>query len=283
MKRLVFFMGIVLLSMSVFPATAQPERGRRARNPVAVERLEAETAAAVSLNPATGTTRFVRFPKGFAVQPRARSRATAAGQDRHQRSLALLREYAGAFGLREDPASSLRLESETGDDLGGRHLTYAQTYRNLPVFGGRVRTHFDADGNISAVSGTLVPDIAVDPKPSLSRDAISGAALAAVSDLGRSDLAVRGMRLLVFRTGLIQGVEGQNHLAWEVEIGNGNDVRELLYVNAHSSKLLDRIRGIQDALNRRAYNTTANFPNTPFWVEGDAFPTADPEANNVIQ
>jgi hypothetical protein len=151
------------------------------------------------------------------------------------------------------------------------------------VFGGRVRTHFDADGNISAVSGTLVPDIAVDPKPSLSRDAISGAALAAVSDLGRSDLAVRGMRLLVFRTGLIQGVEGQNHLAWEVEIGNGNDVRELLYVNAHSSKLLDRIRGIQDALNRRAYNTTANFPNTPFWVEGDAFPTADPEANNVIQ
>ena len=40
-------------------------------------------------------------------------------------------------------------------------------------------------------------------------------------------VSVRGTTLYVFRTGLAQGVEGENHLAWEVEVGNGTDIREL--------------------------------------------------------
>jgi hypothetical protein len=55
-----------------------------------------------------------------------------------------------------------------------------------------------------------------------------------------------------------------------------------VFVDAHTGKVVDQVTGVTDALHRRAYNTTANFPATPFWVEGQAFPTADVEANNVI-
>ena len=78
-------------------------------------------------------------------------------------------------------------------------------------------------------------------------------------------------------------MKGPNHLAWHVEVGNGTDVREFVFVDATTGKVIDQFTGTPDALNRRAYNTTANYPATPFWVEGDAFPTADAEANNVIR
>jgi Zn-dependent metalloprotease len=261
--------------------SAQPKRGAPSFDPAAVERLQTETAAAVSMHPGTGTARFVRFPEGMALQA-AQARTAASAQDQHERSMALLREYRGVFGLRQEPEAALRLLGQSSDSLGGSHLTYGQTFRGVPVFAAVLRTHFRADGNIAAISGTLVPETNVDTTPTVQQQAAAGAALAAVSDLEATGIGVRSARLLVFRTGLMQGVEGQNHLAWEVEVGNGDDVRELVYVSAHTAKVLDRINAIQDALHRRVYNTTANYPNTPFWVEGDAFPTADPEANNVI-
>ncbi len=286
MKRLVF----VLLFLIAFAfegsvASAQPQQAaeRAPLDRVAVERLQGETAAIVRIHPATGTARFVRFPQGAAMALGSQARTAASEQDRHGQSLAFLREYGGAFGLREEPASALRLLGQSSDALGGTHLTYAQSYRGLPVFAGALRTHFRADGNLAAISGTLVPEIDLDTRPSVGQQAAQGAALAAASSLGTQNLGVRSTRLLVFRTGLMQGVEGRNHLAWEVEVGNGNDVRELVYVSAHTAKVLDRINAVQDALNRRAYNTEAAFPNTPFWVEGEPFPTALTEANNVIQ
>jgi hypothetical protein len=101
-------------------------------------------------------------------------------------------------------------------------------------------------------------------------------------------VAARGSRLVVFREGLAKGVPGDNHLAWETEVGNGADVREFVYTDAHTGKLVDRIKGVHEALNRRAYNglglTTVppSYPAAPYWVEGQTFPTASAEANNMI-
>jgi Zn-dependent metalloprotease len=283
MKRIVFLLLVFgAVALPVFLATAQEQSA--ARDPMAVERLEAETAATVSLNPATGTARFVRFPAGASLRTAGRAQATASSQDRHEQSMAVLREYRGAFGLADDPAAVLTLVGQSSDSLGGAHLTYAQTHRGLPVFAAMLKTHFGSDGSLAAISGTLIPDITVDARPAVAQEAAAGAALASVSDLtGASLLSVRSVRLLVYRTGLAQGIQGRSHLAWEVEIGNGTDVREFVYVSASTAKVLDRMNAIQDALHRIAYNTEANFPATPFWTEGDPFPTADPEANNVIQ
>ena len=65
---------------------------------------------------------------------------------------------------------------------------------------------------------------------------------------------VQSTQLLVYRTGLARGEDGDNHLAWQVEVGNGADVREFVYVDAHSGKVVDQVTGIFDGLNRRAYD-----------------------------
>ena len=63
--------------------------------------------------------------------------------------------------------------------------------------------------------------------------------------------------LTIFREGLAQGVPGDNHLAWEVEISDGAGIRDMVYVSAHSGKVIDRISGIHENLNRRAYDALA--------------------------
>ena len=94
---------------------------------------------------------------------------------------------------------------------------------------------------------------------------------------------------MVYRTGLAQGVAGENHLAWQIEVGNDADVREFVYVDAHSGKIIDRLPGIIDAhvpprLRRPepARRASVRIPASPYWVEGQAFPTASTEANNMI-
>jgi hypothetical protein len=77
-------------------------------------------------------------------------------------------------------------------------------------------------------------------------------------------------------------VPGPDHLVFEVEVGNGRDVRELVYVDAHDGKVVDRIGGIDEALSRRVYQDIPNFPDHPFWTEGDAFPTSTVDADDLI-
>ena len=66
-------------------------------------------------------------------------------------------------------------------------------------------------------------------------------------------------------------------------------MRDFVYVDAHSGKVIDKIAGIHDAKNRRAYDGQEprapgpNYPASPFWVEGQAFPTGNVEADNMIQ
>jgi hypothetical protein len=102
----------------------------------------------------------------------------------------------------------------------------------------------------------------------------------------KKPLAARGTRLLIFREGLARGVPGPNHLAYEVEVGDGATVREFVYVDAHTGKVIDRISGTPDGLYRRAYNgrnlpeVPPSYPENPFWVEGQAFPTGNVEGRS---
>ncbi len=271
----------VLLNPALAAAQAQE---RRSVDPVGLQRLEAVAGGAdnVSLNRATGTPRFVRLARATRSGV-TRQAAGTSDAEKHNRSMAFFRQHASVFGL-GDPYSTLRSARVQRDPLGGTHVAYAQVHRDVPVFAGELKAHFDGSGELTAVSGTVLPNITVNPDPSVGRDAAAASALAAVlKGADATGLSVRRTRLYVYRTGLAQGIEGQNHLAWEVEIGDGVSSRELVYVDAHTAVVLDRVSGIHDALDRRAYDNFGNFPATPFWSEGDAFPTASAEANNVIQ
>ena len=213
----------------------------------------------------------------------AESRATARVKAR-----AFLQEYSRMFGLR-DVDAEVTLAGEGVDKLGQRHLTFEQSYRGVPVFAGMVRAHFASDGRLVTVNGNLIPGIRVNPNPTRSASEAASMAIALVSreNEGREVYARSGI-LTVYRTGLAKGVEGESYLAWRIEVGNGSDIREFLFVDAHTGKVVDRLPGIMDVLDRRAYDgqnlpaVPPEYPDTPFWEEGDSLPTTDVEADNMI-
>lgn len=283
----------VLLAL-LFPAIAAAQAPARiqALDPEGIGRLEAETGgeARVSIHKATGAARFVRLPAESKRSLVPLSAAAAAAAAPEQKAAAFFRRHGRIFGIVE-PEAELKLGKTEIDRQGGAHLTYQQLYRGVPVFAGELKSHFDSAGRLTAVNGTFVPKIAVDPVPSATELAAGKAAIAHVESSLESSVAlsVRATTLYVYRTGLARGVSGRNHLVWEVEVvGGEGSVREFVYIDAHTLKFVDQITGIQDAMFRRAYDgknlstVPPSYPNKPFWVEGDRFPTRSTEANNML-
>lgn len=265
--------------------------------PEALNRLAAQTggAAEVTFDKATGSARFVRLERSPGGRVTA-ARAQPSDAARHDASQQFLTDYAPLFGIR-DVGRELRPLRVDKDRHGGAHLSYRQVHQGVPVFGAVLKTHFDAAQNLTVINGTFVPGITVDTTPSRSADE---AALAAVAR-ARADLAgklpatsldritARQPALVVYREGLIQGRPGgANRLVWQVEVGNRLDARDLYFIDAHTLKTVDKFSGIHEAKNRRAYNANgatapgASYPNAPFWVEGNPFPTGVTEADNMI-
>jgi Zn-dependent metalloprotease len=264
--------------------TADAATKQTPRDPDAIQRLKAETGGAeVSLNDATGTARFVRLRTR---QPLTAGRATTA-QDKKDSAAAFMDRHGRAFGLSVGSAE-LTLRKMEKDRLGQTHLTYTQEYAGVPVFGAVLKLHFDANDRLAVVSGTAVPDIEVSTMPSRSAEEAAATAVRLVKEARQADVSARNSRLLIFREGLAKGVPGENHLAYEVEVGNGAEVREFVYVDAHSGKFIDQITGTPDGLYRRAYDgqnlpyVPPSYPGSPFWVEGQTFPTGTAEADNMI-
>ena len=282
----------LLALMVASPSLAQTTpRGSAAP---AIQALVAETGATdVSVNPATGTVRFVRVRSiqgANAAAPVARAAArTDDVETKHGRALDFLRRHAQAFGL-SSPDAELSRVAAAVDVYGATHLTYAQQHQGLAVFGAQVRMHFEPNGELAVVNGTLVPDAAAVPTaPTRSVEDAGRAALAFVAGASpRVGLAVRGDRLLIYREGLA-GASAEPRISrtrwrWATAPTCASSSTS----SALTGKVIDRISGVHEDLTRRAYdgaflpNVPPSYPASPFWVEGDAFPTASTEANNML-
>ncbi len=239
----------------------------------------------VSIAPQTGMARFVRLTAGQADRL-ARQAGGRGATERH--AAVFFGEHGSLFGVR-DASAELALAKTQTDYLGTTHMSYDQVYRGIPVFAGVLRVHFDAQGLITAANGTFIPDIALNAVPS--RSAAEAARVAETDVNGAGAVAVN-TTLYVYRENLARGIPGDNHLAYEVEVSNGRDVREFVYVDAHTGKVIDRITGIYDVLERRVFNQTFD-TEALIWEEGDPLPftgsdgITDPEVitdvNRVIE
>ena len=295
MKQCRRFAPAIALAMALSAPSWAQQRDKhqpKALDEAGIARLMVDTngGASVSLNPATGAARFVRIAPGRAQGLAPQARAAGPQASKQERSREFLRQHGSIFGIRDAAAELQEVSVATDPVRGSTRITYRQRYRGLPVFAGQLKSHFDAADQLTAINGTFVPQIAVDPTPTRSAEDAAGIAVRKVeAELGRSgQLSARGSELLVFRAGLAKGVPGPTHLAWQVEVGDGASVREFVYVDAHTGKFVDQITGIQDGLFRRAYDGASlptippAYPGSPYWIEGDPFPTPKAEANNMI-
>lgn len=286
-------------------ASAQPARDQQT-----IDRLIQDSGgtALVSLARATGVPRFVRLVPGKPAVKGGKAEDVARG---------FLANYHSMYGLNDDAAELQTVLSET-DALKVTHVAFQQVYRGVPVFAGIMRAHVDSKQRLTAVNGTFVPGINVDTKPSLSAEKAGTNALLEVKN-DRGDVlsdasAIKATRLYVYRMGLAKGVPGQDYLVYEVEIGNGRDIREFVYVDAHSGKVVDRVSGIYEgkqddkgdkskgdgkdkadkdkgdkggkkdkhpnAISRTVYQF--NLGGNILWTEGDPFPTGNDDVDGIV-
>lgn len=280
LPRLLTLLMTLALLLSAASALAAPPQPTASATPDqgAFQRLQTAVGggAQVSIKRGTGVASFVRLPRTGAA-------LALPGDTTEARAGAFFQQYGSLFGLRE--TAELALARSVNDAAGGTHLAYTQAYRGIPVFGADLHAHFDAAGRLTSANGTFVPDIAVDTQPSLSADRaaeIASAAVAAAQPASPArPFAARGTELVIYRTGLVQGVPGSSFLAYHVEVADGATVREFVFVDAQSGAILDRFSGVNDTLHRQLYNQQLDAAHL-VWEEGDAFPTANTDWNNEI-
>ncbi|MDR7255211.1 Zn-dependent metalloprotease [Nocardioides sp. BE266] len=309
MKQLNRGQGITLgLALIAAGLAAQPVLGAQAAAPASkadqssVSRLREAASGTVDLrsNPATGRVGFARaegtnadLMPGVAAEGRQGAIAKAS---------AYLDEFAPAFGAR---AAELK-QTEVYAGKSGWSITFAQSYKGVPVFAGELKAHVDTDGDLTAVNGFVAPGLSLDVTPRISQADASAKALEAVKarpagyeDGGPSgfkkNLEVRKAELVVYRTGSPRGIDGDSKLAWAVEVWNKKTVRETLILDAATGKPLNRWSMMADALDRALYEASLNDNGTPtdpdddtvdydeVYVEGDDFPgTLDQDQQNEV-
>ena len=257
-------------------------------DPNLIKKLKQNARGTVSISTKNSTefASFVRVSKDGDLQPGNRSNTP------NGKANGFLAEYGGLFGVK-NAAAELALLSTFTDSKGATHLSYQQVYQGVPVFAAILQTHTDANNQLSAINGVFVPDIALDTTPAFSGDQAAERAIAdvlanppqneltgAVQDLSGAHLSGVAPKLYVYRDGLIQDVQGPNYLVYEVEVTNGSSVREMVYINAHNGKIVNRISLVHDALFRRLFEQNTG---NQVWQEGDAFPgSLNGDQQNIV-
>ncbi len=241
---------------------------------------------ALRRSPATGEVGFVRA-KG--ADPDLLPDVDARGeQGAVDKATAYLDDFAPVFGARPGELT----QSDVFADDAGWSVTFTQDYKDIPVFGAELKAHVDKDGDLTSVNGFAAPGLDLATSPTFSESDAESRALAVVKDRpsGYEDgapeltegLQVRSNDLMVYRMGVTRGIPGKAKLAWVLEVSNDSTVREMVILDAHTGKPLNRWSMMAHALDRELYEG-AHDPADLVWAEGDEFPAAlDEDQQNEV-
>jgi bacillolysin len=239
----------------------------------AIAQFESATAAKVSLEEATQTVQFIRFPHNAPL--------SLPGNTLPQKVTAFLSTTAN--NLFPKGNEWLQFKESKVDAYGFHHLIYEGIYQGVPIFGNELRFHFNADQKLTAVNGLLFSSITLNTTPVLTPEEAGFLALDEMEKQTGGDysapLEIHSSTLFVFKDKVLQNKDGRMHLVYEVEIRNEAEVREFLFIDAHTGKLVEQFAGHCDALFRRLYNgSIAN----QIWQEGNAFPGSLTAAEQTV-
>ncbi|PMD98342.1 hypothetical protein BWI97_04060 [Siphonobacter sp. BAB-5405] len=248
---------LLLFFLIFFHATTFAQR-------VAKETIQAftsQTGSFVSISPVNQNVNFIRLPSARAL--------VLPGSDVQDKSLAFLTQQAKLYGIRS--GMDLFSPQQSQKDLYGiEHISLQQLYAGVPIFDGVLRFHYDQGGALTSVNGNFIPGIKVNPKPTLSQQIVEERALKNIElPTGtQSPLKVRQSTLYIFQKGLLQGYPGAIHLVYEVEVTNDVNVREFVFVDAHTGEVVEQFTGIHGIHRELSENNRSNV----IWKEGDPFP-----------
>ena len=254
------------IGVQASPAAQADDNGVRA--------MKNEATGLVSLSGESATRRvgFIRVERGGDLMP---SRGAGSRDGAAAKADAYLDKYSANFGA----ASGELRRTGVEKNQAGWTVTYEQSYRGVPVFGSMLRAHVDKQGDLTAVNGYAAPDLDLSVSPRISAASAGERAVGTVrsnppghdGDADTTGIGATGTDLVVYRLGATKGEAGRAILAWAVEVSNGANVRDMVFLDATSGKLVNRYSLIHDALDRELYEESYTRKGLK-WKEGDRFP-----------
>lgn len=253
--------GTLLLSAGLAQAATTPAQ--------LLEQLQANTRDALQLQQDRSTA--YQLLRATSKAPLLADQSNAPALDR---AFGFLTQFGPLLDI-SAPLEQFKLLRVSEDRAGNQHVHLEQQHAGLPVFGSRLVVHMNPQG-IYGVSGTVIPDLLSLPsQPKVSAAVQRAAALRQVAKSAPdADLAIESERLMVYRSGVLKRVEGQNYLAREIIVRSARgDVRERLIFDAVNGGLINRINEIHSVKNREIYTPNQDVP--PIITEGSALAPAD--------
>lgn len=230
-----------------------------------ISRFAADTKASISYNTGSSTPSFISFANSQNLQLKGRNAVEKAQN--------FIQDNYGIFSL--NSSKDLVLLKEFTDNYGFKNVIFAQIYKGVPVFDGLLKFHFNKNEELTSINGNIIPDINDTAIAEITKDVAIEKAKSIVKDqkLGFKDLPLEigRQRFLLFPKGLAQGESITTYLAYEIEVTNKNDVREFVFIDAHTGKLVEQFTGIHNLIDRKLYETNTNAANLK-WQEGNALP-----------
>ncbi|GAA2144198.1 hypothetical protein GCM10009844_17470 [Nocardioides koreensis] len=248
-------------------------------------RQQADGSVALSKERATGRVGFVRAARHGDLLPSVAADDAASAA---HKATAYLDKYAPAFGTTDAQLEQSALHS----DRFGWTISYTQTYRGVPVFGSMLKANVDKAGDLTSVNGYAAPalDLGVTPRLSASEAASRAVSTVRAVPPGGASTDTRGIEagsnhLTIYRMGAIKGDPGEAVLAYVVEVTNGHNIRDMVFVDANTGKVVNRYSMVDNALDRELDEAVVDDNGTPtdpsddfvrfdkVWEEGDPFPS----------
>jgi len=275
-RQVLLFTTLLFLGSSPKPLYAAPPTPTTVTAAQAELTQRAQGVVTISTHPTLGTVTFVRVAPGGDLLPTivlAAAQPTVAQLQAKDQSF--FAQYGLLFGI-TDPTTQLRVVTTTNDQ-GRAHLTYQQQVQAVPVFGAFVQTHYDQRGRLTGVNGVTVAIPPLEMTPHLTANAATEQALAHVApeaDPSGGALSVAAPpALVIYQAGLIQGLAGKVHLAYQVEVVNAaRTLRRFLFLDAHTGKLIESYSGVHELEREVAEGSLNNL----VWDEGNGHPQPIP-------
>jgi Zn-dependent metalloprotease len=232
-----------------------------------IDAFSSQTGAIATTDKATNSLSSIRFPIGQAFM--------LEGRSPEQKALSFLTKYPGLFE-KKTTKDSYQIKENKRDNYGLDHVTLQQFYDRVPVFDGVLKFHFNKQGGLTSVNGNFIIAEKLNATPSISSEESRQQAIKLVTGQKKgkfsAPLKINKNKLLVFQKGLAQGYKGTLHLVYEVEVRNDADVREFLYIDAHTKELVEQFTGMH-GIDRKLYETSVSAPNLK-WQEADGIGSA---------
>lgn len=177
------------------------------------------------------------------------------------------------FGLHPDRDTYVTKASKK-DGYGLEHVEVQQYFQGVPVFEGILKFHFGKSAGLSSLNGNFIPVTKLNTIPAVSMKEAADEAIRLVTGQRHANfkipLKVIKSTLYVFQKGLAQGYQGVKYLVYEIEVRNDADIREFLYIDAHSKALIEQFTGMHQ-IHRTLYEEDTE-PGNKTWEEGDPLP-----------